>query len=464
MLKYVFTKIGDVYSGWDFSDHFKYPKHTIIIQGTKKREYRELSNEQKTIGKIKEYGWIIRDEMIVGEISDEQFQPPRTNPIQGDSWHNGFDRSTMFIFGAGASAHCVYDKDSPFYKDSLRPPLAPGLFDERFQNIYKKYRGVKQSLHFLQESDSPDVEQLFEQEWKNIITDSNEEVLSRHINIQYYLQELLKEVSNRVIDEYYSKNLYARMSDKIQKKYAKSVRIEYGQKRAKNFAFVSFNQDNLLEHFLAEYFGTPLNSIDDYVNIESPFCVFKPHGSYDWGWEFPDTSQFNGDTPSWLFDNNKNFHQVYYELLGSHLDMIDWTHTFGTESSINKHRIGKYTIDKSKVNIIDTNKLGDYFPALILPYRDKDEFTMPLRHFQNMQFYFQYIETLIIIGWKGNEEAFNRQLLQHARMIKKVVIADPDSATVIKNLEPILSKFNIEPVIYDNFEHFVNEGIDEELS
>ena len=143
--------------------------------------------------------------------------------------------------------------------------------------------------------------------------------------------------------------------------------------------------------------------------------------------------------------------------------MIDWTHSFGMESSINKNRLGKFTIDKSKLSIIDTNNLLDYFPALLLPYRDKDEFTMPLRHFINMQFYFQYVETLVIIGWKGNEEAFNRQLLQHAQRIKKVVIADPDANTVIKNLEPLLSKFNIKPVVYNNFEHFVNEGVDKEL-
>lgn len=464
MLKYFFTKIGDVYSGWDFSDHFKYPDYTIIIQGTKKAAYRKLKDKERTLKKIAKYGWVIKTDMIFGVLTEEQFQPDVRSRGQGDSWSGGYERKVMFLFGAGASANCVFDQKSPFYEDDLRPPIGPELFKDRFEIFYKKYKGVKQSLPFLQENDNPDVEELFEHEWKNINLDTNDSVLYRHINILYYLQEVLKEVSERVIDKYYSKNLYARLADKLQKKYAANIEMKGGQRRAKNYAFVSFNQDNILEHFLSEYFRKPINSIDDYVDVnESPFCMFKPHGSYNWGWKFPNTSVFNGDTPSWLFDNNINFHQIYYELLGNYLNMIDWPHSFGMESSINKYNLGKFTIDKSKLSIIDTNNLGNYFPALLLPYRDKDEFTMPLRHLHNMQSYFQHVETIIIIGWKGNEEVFNRQLLEHSQRIKKVVIADPDSDTVIKNLEPLLSKFNIEPVVYSDFEHFVNEGIDKEL-
>ena len=63
---------------------------------------------------------------------------------------------------------------------------------------------------------------------------------------------------------------------------------------------------------------------------------------------------------------------------------------------------------------------------MLLPYRDKDEFTMPTQHFNYMTDYFNSMETLVIICWKGNEEAFNRQLFQKANRIKKVIIADPN--------------------------------------
>jgi len=81
-----------------------------------------------------------------------------------------------------------------------------------------------------------------------------------------------------------------------------------------------------------------------------------------------------------------------------------------------------------------------------------------------MQNYFSHVETLVLIGWKGNEDAFNRQLLQHASRIKKVVIADPQHKVVEENLKEILARPNIETIIYKHFEDFVINGVDKELA
>src|SRR5207247_212941 len=129
-----------------------------------------------------------------------------------------------------------------------------------------RYKGVKQSLNFLQ-GDNPDVEEMFEREWTNIAQDSNEAVMTRHINIQFYLQELLKNVTNRVSEEYYANNLYAKLTNKLQKIYAASVKNIHGNRTCKKFAFVSFNQDTILENFIQEQFRTTLTTLDDYVNI-----------------------------------------------------------------------------------------------------------------------------------------------------------------------------------------------------
>lgn len=422
MIKYFYTNFGHVYAGLEF-DGIDYPDHTIIIQKSKRNEYYKLKNNEKTFDKINEYGWALKKSVIAKVIDSDKFDPKKSQ-TKSDSWYGDYDRKVMFVFGAGASAHCVYGNDKKeFYKDTLRPPLGPELFEKRFENYYKKYKGVKQSLHFLQDDLTPDVEELFEKEWEKIYKENNQEVLSRHINIQYYLHEVLKRVSNRVTEEYFAKNLYAKLSDKLQKLYTASIKTSYGRTKSRKFAFISFNQDTILEHFISEYFKIPINSIDDYVNInESPFCIFKPHGSYNWGWKFPDTSKFRDNTANWLFNNNINFFQLYYTLLGNHINMIDWG-TWGHEAQINSNNLGKFTIDKSQLKIIEKGKINDYFPALLLPYRDKDEFTMPLRHFRNMTSYFNYVEILIIIGWKGNEEAFNRQLLKQGNKIKKIIIA-----------------------------------------
>lgn len=253
------------------------------------------------------------------------------------------------------------------------------------------------------------------------------------------------------------------LANQLQKIYAASVKNIHGIHSCKKFAFVSFNQDTILDIFLSEQFNQPLATLDDYVNInENPFCLFKPHGSWNWGWKFPDPQRFGGRTADWLFDNNKNFFNLYFELLGDHVNMIDWG-TWGYETTLNKHGLGKYTIDKSQLKIIGNDNLNNYYPALLLPYRDKDEFIMPFRHFCNMQYYFSEVETLIVIGWKGNEDAFNRQLLAHAHKIRKVIIADPNDNIVADNLKELLSKPNIEKIVYKNFEDFVENGIEKEI-
>jgi len=459
--QYFFTKYGEVYAGWKFEE-IDFPNYTIVIQGTKLKDYRELKHTDKTLEKISEYGWVLGNEVIVGTLDGEAFEPPKKSAGSYTGFNHDIEHKTMFIFGAGASANCVYGNDKvEFQTDILRPPLGPALFEKRLKNYYNKYKGVKQSLPLLQSDENPDVEELFEREWKNIHKENNQVVLSRHINIQYYLQEVLKDVTKRVTEEYFAKNLYAKLGNKLKKIYSASVKTTYGRTTAKNFAFVSFNQDTILETFISQQFNIPLDNLNDYIRVnESPCYIFKPHGSWNWGWRFPDTSKFNGNTSNWLFENNINLFQLYFELLGSHTNMIDGR-TY--ETMLNKHHLGRFTIDKSQLQLIGVENLNDFFPALLLPYRDKDEFTMPMQHFNYMSDYFGSAETLVVIGWKGNEEAFNRQLFKNANRINKVIIADPNPKLVEENLSPILSKSNVEKIIYKNFEDFVENGIDKEI-
>ena len=142
--------------------------------------------------------------------------------------------------------------------------------------------------------------------------------------------------------------------------------------------------------------------------------------------------------------------------------MIDWA-TWGIEAGINIHRLGKYTIDKSQLHIIN-GKLDDYYPGLLLPYRDKDEFTMPLPHFIALEGYLHYVETLVIIGWKGNEDAFNRILLAQSQKISKIIIVDPAPEVVEKNLQVLLDKQKLKPVYYKTFEDFVLNGLEKEIT
>lgn len=454
-LSYYFTIYGEVYSGEVF-DEPKFPNHHVIIQRTKIRDYNELNNQEKTLEKIGEFGWALPKNIIadVVQITKEESDSLRHRQ-NTKSWYQ-YDRSVMFLFGAGASANCVFgaDKDS-FKQDILCPPLGTALFNKKFKKLYSKYPGAVDSLHFLQDENGTDVEALLEDEWKEISQFGNELIIRRHINIQYYLQELLKTISQHVIDGYNSKNLFAVMADKLSKKHH----------RNKNFkpSFVSFNQDTILDKFLSKYFDLSFSSLEDYVRVnENPFCLFKPHGSWNWGWKFPDLKSKSITTSQWLFQDKVNYHKLYYELLGDYRNMLDWE-SYAIEYQMSRNNVGKHKVNKSNLSVIIPGAENIYFPALLLPYRDKDEFTMPSSHYYDLYQCIGYAETLIIIGWKGNEFYFNKLLQSNGNKIKKIVIADPSPENVKKQLSFLIEK-GIEIVDYaGGFEDFVFNGLDKEL-
>ena len=461
MIKYYYTKIGEIYSGFEF-DEFNYPEYTIVIQASKLKEYQILPQSEKTLEKIAEYGWVLAKDSIAGTLDQKSFSPPYSQR-EGLMKSSAFERKYMFVFGAGASANCAYEDAKEFYADNLRPPLGISLFEKRFKAYYDNYKGVRYSLPYLQKPNF-DVEDFFEKEWDEISKQNNESVLSRHINIQYYLREILKDVSNHVIEQHYEKNLYSIFFNKLQKIYNRSrKRTTYGETSSKNFSFVSFNQDTILEHFAYEIFKKEFKTMDDYISVnEGVFSLFKPHGSWNWGWQFPNTSILSNNMAEWLYDKNTNLFEIHFNLLGNHIDMVDWD-MWGTSMQFSPHALGKYTINKSKLQLIDKQNLNNYFPALLLPYLDKDEFVMPLTHFREMQQYIHGIETLVLIGWKGNEAAFNELLYQQANRLKKIIIVNPTPDIVKQNLTKLLSKFKIEPIIYDTFEDFVESGLDKEI-
>ena len=122
--------------------------------------------------------------------------------------------------------------------------------------------------------------------------------------------------------------------------------------------------------------------------------------------------------------------------------------------STNKFDLGKHTIDKSQLQLVNPDDLNAYYPGILLPYRDKDEFTMPVPHLVAMENYIGNVETLVIIGWKGNEEAFNRTLIRRGTAIKKIIIVDPNSEVPASNLKELIESRNITPIYYKTFEDF----------
>lgn len=460
-IKYYCTTYGDIYPG--IEDDYSVEGYKIIVEKNKWENYNQI--KEKNITSIQDIAWPVREDLVVKELAGNSVPD---HPVIQDSegWNFNNERKYLFIIGAGASANCVSGRDKTnFNNDTFKPPLGNELFQPKFKEIYKKYPGVCQSLNYLQD-EKTDVEAKLENDWRDIQENGNEAIMSRHINIQYYLQELLRKVSINTTEHYYGSNLFAKLSDKLLRKY-------HSSKKRSQFAFVSFNQDTILETFLCKYFFNrelELMSIEDYIRInESPFLVFKPHGSWNWGWKFPakqksDILENFTILSDGLFHHGFNFYEVYYHLLGTIHEMADWQ-GYGRERSIDKHKKGKITIDKSKLTTIsnDPHYNNNHYPAILLPYRDKDDFTMPPKHFHRMKAFLGYVDTLVIIGWKGNEDSFNRMLFQFAHNIRRIIIVDIDPKSVGEKLKPLITK-GATPIYYDGgFEDFISNGLEKEI-
>jgi hypothetical protein len=453
-LKYFYTNYGEVYAGVEWQE-IGFKDYTIVIPFSKILEYRKVTFNEKTIEKIKEFGWVLRTDQISKIINGSDFIPPKQAYVPS-TWDMGFNRDIVFIIGAGASAHCVFGSNKErFYEDNLRPPVGLELFANRFKYYYKKFNGLDQALPELQNDKFLDLETLFENEWLSIQNENSLIIQNKHISIQYYLQQIFLNVGKNIIENHSTNNCYEKLACKLH-----SLWLDMPKRK---FAFISFNQDTVLENFLSKSFNKNLGDLEEYIEInESPFCIFKPHGSCNWGWKFPNIERNGHSTANWLFENCKDFYNIYFQLLGDHINMIDWG-TWGHQTQISERGLGKYTIDKSIIQIIPEGNENYYYPCLLLPYRDKDEFTMPFRHFIEMETYLTFVKILVIIGWKGNERVFNRLLNLRAKDLNKIIVVDPNPKMIRKHLNCFFKQPNITIKYYNTFEEFVLSDFEMEL-
>jgi len=438
------TYYGDIYPGYiyefqEITDRFYIIPRYYTTSLNELRQTNKITTEE-----LDKIGWGIKDhEIIVDIIEDTSIGID--NIIVEPSINGRQLWSKMFVFGAGASAHCVPKSEVLRLENSrYRPPEGAGLFNANFRQIIENYSGVKLLLSSLKRANN-DVEAFLESEWGNIRDTYNPSVLARHISIIFYLQQLFCEVSNEIIGEFYDCNLYSTLIDNIQK--------DLKGKISERVAFVNFNYDTILDHYIASHFRQTFENIDDYINYNSEqFLYFKPHGSSNWGWKFKSEIAFDkcNNICDFFFNESVTLADIYYRHLGNVNEMVhkrSW--------AMDK----KYTINKNKIEIIKDDYPRRYFPSILIPYRDKDEFVMPYSHTQAMDKFMHDMEDLFLIGWKGNEDKFNK-LLGKASKLKRIIIVNPDEEGVLNNLSKYLGdvptmRKKYEITHFDTFEHFV---------
>lgn len=435
------TYYGDIYPGhlYEFQ---AFPDRVFIIPPINRKSVRELEQANSiTLEALQQLGHEILDINIIrrvvdGKIGVEDIQPDRT--ILGPQhW------TKMFVFGAGASSYCLPKSEEYRFSDfSSRPPIGNDLFSDRFRDYYSDYSGVRQALPSLKRFRG-DVEAFLQSEWSLIRSNYNPNLLSRHIDILYYLQHLFFSISSDVRSEFYDCNLYSAFTDILQKRLC--------TKPSEKVAFVNFNYDTILDHCISNTFNVRFNEMADYVNCNrNPFLYFKPHGSADWGWEFKSEKALErpNSNPYWIFENKITFDEIYYEHLGT-INEMTYARGWAYE--------GKFSINKNKIKVIKDDYPRRYFPALLVPYRDKDDFVMPYYHRDFLGHFMDTMDSLFLIGWKGNEASFNTLLKQRARNIKRIVIANPNPDDVKANLKPYLGELEekYEVLYFNGFEDLI---------
>lgn len=208
--------------------------------------------------------------------------------------------------------------------------------------------------------------------------------------------------------------------------------------------------------------------MNDYIGMDNVIRLFKPHGSSNWGWPFMMERVGNMGGKSLvqhMYDKQFVPSYIYYYLLGDYKKMV-LRSSWGIEQEMNPNRVGRYTINKNAIELLDGTR--PFLPALQLPYRDKDEFVMPFDHYHYLKNAMHDVEDLFLIGWKGNEFAFNRLLKMHSGSLRRIIIVNPDADNVIKNLSTHFdlsdgqTRYTIEVV--RSFKEFVTEKLDTYLA
>lgn len=416
---YIVTYYGDIHYGslWECQG---YRDGFFIIPKSKIREAQILTSNNAPVEKFRELGIEIKDHRVIAEVIRDK---SRFGTSDLKTIHNSGQRfSRMFVFGAAASTFCVFGEEAKakFRAASYNPPTGFEIFNAKYNACYSKYPATKQIIPEF-ELRGNDIEACMNDEWCEYRDFYRPDVTARHINIQFYLQDLFGSLSDEVIKNDYRYNLYNLFCRKL-----------CGQLAAQSgevAAIVSFNYDTILDHYI-ESFSAPFDAMDDYFDWHNRNVIlFKPHGSANWGWRFTEkVKEFSRDKlVKELLSQRTEPWQIYYNLLGDMRQTVEST-SWGME--------GKYSLNKDLIRRISaSDNQSLHYPALLLPYRDKDEFVMPYQMQHALTQCFNGVSELFLIGWKGNEEVFNARLKTHAHGLRKITIVNPKAAEVRQNLE-----------------------------
>jgi hypothetical protein len=357
------------------------------------REYKEAGFKQDWLT-LPENAETVHLEMI--EFADGPL--PQMKDEDSNVTSSDHDETILIVLGAGAS----YDFNG---KEGFRFPLTAELFNERFADVRSLYPGVEKEYHSL--AKITDIEAYFERKWKLITTSYNPKLLNRLVSIQFYLQQLLLRMSifHHTKSPNYYQSLIQQMNDYIA---LKNNRVR--------FVVVNFNYDILFERALNVEMNYSFHKISDYDDPKRYISLFKPHGSSDWlRYNIGDSNvtdqpkaRYMSELAQIPAEDNPRYNLYHiYKSTSENINILSNPDNFETLGFDPLKPITEAVPIRGVGSIrseIRVNKR--FFPHLLLPYRDKDDFLIPDSQRRRIETYLQKCSRAYCIGWKGNESKF----------------------------------------------------------
>lgn len=306
----------------------------------------------------------------------------------------------LVIIGAGAS----YDyKSKGAATNLIAPPLTKDIFDGDILQLMNQrtYRGVQNLASEL--ASTSNLEKYFHQKWQELQYTFNPSLLSELMNVQFYLHHFFLSLSHSNYKNSFSN--YSIIANKIHDYCLRKKEDKEG------ILVVSYNYDTLFEQAIEKKYRKNIETIEDYLATnERPVTILKPHGSSDWVKVI--SKKYAQDigliNSNFRAINSSTIAQTIYD---NNLNLIDLKTHF--ESSIQLiHKIEFDNSNKTKYNNASSRYSGSlseiYWPHLLIPYHEKDEFVMPKAHEIFLTKVLPQVEEILIIGWKGEEKKISR--------------------------------------------------------
>lgn len=316
----------------------------------------------------------------------------------------------LVVFGAGASFDSVDVGSHPGVNADYQPPLADHLFDPRFRRfvdmfpqltgILDRVRGIKGGTTLEQ------VLENLQREADNYPIRGQQLAAAR-----FYLQHVLFNCGATWSSGAGHATSYAYLFDRLGR-----WRHETGEE----VALVTFNYDLMVEYALDRLFQKQFADLDDWIN--SPFPLYKLHGSVNWVHPVGLPNHSGAPTIREMIERCAEL-----EVSAEQFLRID--------------------------NPGDLDSPGDVYPALAIPLLVKDVFECPLSHLSALDLQLTGVDRALVVGWRATEIHFLKRWRDAHRVDMRRMLLVAESEKAVGEMQANLDRGGIRLKGVRTFEH-----------